>query len=93
MIRKDCDDCIKRQTMYCPNSNECYCTFEKPYHLDNLKALNQLQQKGNIIKEVKRLIEQRIDRVEELTWLEMKREDYIDEQQEFLEILEKGETK
>ncbi len=57
MIRKDCNDCIKRQTMYCPNSNECYCTFEKPYHLDNLKALNQLQQKENIIKEVREYIQ------------------------------------
>ena len=52
---------------------------------------NQLQQKENIIKEVREKIEKRINEVDELLWVEMKKEDYIEEQLEFLEILDKGE--
>lgn len=43
MIRKDCNDCIKRKTMFCPNSQECLCTFEKTYHLTNIEALEEIE--------------------------------------------------
>lgn len=105
MIRKDCDDCIKRKTMYCPNSNECYNTFEKPFYLNNIKALDQLEQKENIIKEIREKIEMKIKGYKEIintliySSVENKRYEItelkyrIGEQEELLEILDKDITK
>lgn len=33
---KDCDMCIKKKTMECPNSSLCYSTENKPYFKSKL---------------------------------------------------------
>ena len=90
MIIKDCDNCIKRKTMYCPNSKECYNTFEKPFHLNNIEALVQLQQKENIIKEVRETL---INSKEYKMAKEMNLTSKMSILIELLEILDKDITK
>lgn len=34
---KDCDMCIKKKTMECPNSSLCYNTENKPYFKSRLE--------------------------------------------------------
>lgn len=31
MNNVECESCVKRKTMYCPNSFKCYVTKDKPY--------------------------------------------------------------
>ena len=39
-----CYECIKRKTIYCPNSNECFSMVEdKPYFQNKNDVLKQLQ--------------------------------------------------
>lgn len=47
MNKEECDYCVKRKTMYCPNSNECYSLDNLPYFqtkLDVLKENNELKE-------------------------------------------------
>lgn len=40
----ECELCIKRKTMFCPNSNECYETKEKPFYQNRIMLLKENQQ-------------------------------------------------
>ena len=42
-MNKDlCKSCIKRKTMYCPNSDKCMCLENKPYWESGLNVLQKL---------------------------------------------------
>lgn len=48
MINVECESCVKRKTMYCPNSFKCYATKDKPYWQNRIMLLeenNQLKEK------------------------------------------------
>ena len=49
----ECESCIKRKTMYCPNSNECFETDDK-LHWENritlLEKYSKLQNNWNELK-------------------------------------------
>ena len=47
MNKEECNYCVKRKTVYCPNSNECYSLDNLPYFqtkLDVLKENNELKE-------------------------------------------------
>jgi len=47
-MSKDCKTCIKRKTIYCPNSVECFDVLQLPYYQDKTMLLeenNDLKQK------------------------------------------------
>ena len=39
MNERECETCIKRKTMYCPNSSECFDTTDKIYYQNRIMAL------------------------------------------------------
>lgn len=43
-MSKECDLCVKRKTMYCPNSSKCYSTEEKPFYQNRIMLLQENQQ-------------------------------------------------
>lgn len=48
MSNVECESCVKRKTMYCPNSFKCYATKYKPYWQNRIMLLeenNQLKEK------------------------------------------------
>lgn len=56
----ECETCIKRKTVYCPNHVDCYDTINKPYYQNRIMLLEenkqlkeQLQQKEDIINKAK----------------------------------------
>ena len=60
MEEKECEYCIKRKTMYCPNSVFCLSTKDKPYYQNRIMLLEanatlqkQLSNKEAIIKEAR----------------------------------------
>lgn len=38
---KECETCIKRKTVYCPNSIECMATDDKPYYQNRIMLLEE----------------------------------------------------
>ena len=38
---KECETCIKRKTMYCPNSIKCWATNDKPYYQNRIMLLEE----------------------------------------------------
>ena len=39
----ECESCIKRKTMFCPNSSKCWNTEDKPYWQNRIMLLEENQ--------------------------------------------------
>ncbi len=53
-MKRECETCIKRKTMYCPNSTECYDTSDMPYYQNRIMLLEEnkkLKDDWNKLKE------------------------------------------
>ena len=48
-MNKECKNCIKRKTIWCPNSDKCYSKEDKPYYINELIALQEIETLRNII--------------------------------------------
>jgi len=70
-IKEVCETCIKRKTMYCPNSSKCYSTENKPYYQNGVMLLEENRQLQNNWNELKEWLKFEIDdgRSEENLWL------------------------
>lgn len=40
-MKRECETCIKRKTMYCPNSNECLNTEDMHYYQNRIMLLEE----------------------------------------------------
>lgn len=49
----ECETCIKRKTMYCPNSSECFNTENKPYYQNRIMLLEEIQELKKQLEEYK----------------------------------------
>lgn len=38
---KDCKNCVKKKTLYCPNSSECFDILDMPYYQDRAMLLEE----------------------------------------------------
>ena len=70
MNERECETCIKRKTMYCPNSSECFETKDKIYYQNRIMALE-----GN-----EELVEKNLKL--QNNWNELKK--WLEEQKEFI---------
>lgn len=43
-MNKKCETCIRRKTMYCPNSIKCWATHNKPYYQNRIMLLEENQE-------------------------------------------------
>lgn len=53
-MKRECESCIKRKTVYCPTSMECMATDDMPYYQNRIMLLeenNQLKDNWNNLKE------------------------------------------
>lgn len=47
-MKRECETCIKRKTLYCPSTNECMNTDDMPYYQNRIMLLEENEQlKGN----------------------------------------------
>ena len=53
---RECETCIKRKTIYCPNSSECLETEDKMHYQNRTMLLEQNNQLKEVIEEVKEVI-------------------------------------
>ena len=81
MTSRECETCIKRKTVYCPNSIECMDTDDKSYYQNRIMLLEENQQ-------LKKQLEQY---QEEVCILDMRTDEnikLINQQKEFIKYLE-----
>lgn len=53
----ECETCIKRKTMYCPNSSECFNTENKPHYQNRIKLLEKSQKLEHNWNELKKWVQ------------------------------------
>ena len=58
MNREECDYCVKRRTIYCPNSNECYSLDNLPYFQTKLDVLKENQELKKQIEEYQKALDE-----------------------------------
>ena len=44
MNERECETCIKRKSIYCPNSDKCFNTSDKPYYQNRIMLLEENEQ-------------------------------------------------
>lgn len=54
-MSKECENCIKRKTMWCPTSMDCMALDELPYYLDKISALEKIDKLKQENKQLKDL--------------------------------------
>ena len=57
----ECESCIKRKTIYCPSSSECYDTVDKPYYQNRIMLLKENQQLKEQLEASERTKKEAID--------------------------------
>ena len=50
-MNEECETCIKRKTVYCPNSIECMATDDKPYYQNRIMLLEENQELKKQLKD------------------------------------------
>lgn len=63
-MKRECETCIKRKTMYCPNSSECFNTENKPYYQNRIMLLEENQELKKDIKSIIRILNKNCDDLE-----------------------------
>ena len=46
----ECETCIKRKTVYCPNHVDCYDTINKPYYQNRIMLLEENKQLKELLE-------------------------------------------
>lgn len=61
----ECETCIKRKTMYCPNYSECMSTEDKPFYQNRIMVLEE-NEKLNHYKLLYQKVKERNDKAIEI---------------------------
>lgn len=61
MNKIECESCIKRKTIYCPNSEKCFATKDKPFYQNRIMLLEETQELKNQQKEFIKWLEHELD--------------------------------
>lgn len=96
-IDRVCENCVKRKTIYCPDSKICYDNISLPYFQDRIMLLKENE---TLMKKLKEIEEEYIDFEEEENSIKIElrddRDNYYErlqdkykEQKEFIKYLEK----
>lgn len=52
-MKRECETCIKRKTIYCPNYYECYDTKEMPHYQNRIMLLEENQKYKEVINKLR----------------------------------------
>ena len=91
-IDRDCKNCVKRKTIYCPNSKLCYDILYLPYFQDRVMLLKENEtlkkQLENISEELELVMCDLHNRTSERDSYERKLNESLSQQKEFINYLE-----
>lgn len=51
-----CKTCVKRKTIYCPNSKQCFATENKPYYQNRIMLLEENQKYKEVINKAIKIL-------------------------------------
>lgn len=85
MTSRECETCIKRKTVYCPNSIECMATDDKPYYQNRIMLLEENQE---LKKQVEELDKKLFFTKNELDMRQKSIDNKLNQQKEFIKYLE-----
>lgn len=96
-IDRDCKNCVKRNTIYCPNSKLCYDILYLPYFQDRVMLLKENEvlkkQLENISEELELVMCDLHNRTSERDSYERKLNESLSQQKKFINYLEKESKK
>lgn len=55
-MKRECETCIKRKTLYCPSSIECMATDDMPYYQNRIMLLEENKQLKDNWNKLKKFI-------------------------------------
>lgn len=55
-MKRECESCIKRKTVYCPTSMECMATDDMPYYQNRIMLLEENKQLKDKLSKIETLI-------------------------------------
>lgn len=55
-MKRECETCIKRKTVYCPSSMECMATDDMPYYQNRIMLLEENKQLKDKLSKIETLI-------------------------------------
>lgn len=58
MNERECETCIRRKTIYCPNSKQCFAIENKPYYQNRIMLLEENQKYKEVINKAIKYIEE-----------------------------------
>ncbi len=91
-IDRDCKNCVKKNTIYCPNSKICYDNLSLPYFQDRIMLLKENEvlkkQLENISEELELVMCDLHNRTSERDSYERKLNESLSQQKEFINYLE-----
>lgn len=80
-MNKECETCIKRKTVYCPNSIKCMATDDKPYYQNKIMLLEENQELKKQLKDktedYRRMKDNFDSKVDVLTKIETQQKEFI----------------
>lgn len=65
-MKRECETCVKRKTLYCPTSLECMATDDMPYYQNRIMLLEENQELKKQQKEFIKYLEDKIKEVEKI---------------------------
>ena len=91
-IDRDCKNCVRRKTIYCPNSKICYDNLSLPYFQDRITLLKENEelkkQLENISEELELVMCDLHNRTSERDSYERNLNESLSQQKEFINYLE-----
>lgn len=76
-MKRECESCIKRKTVYCPTSMECMATDDMPYYQNRIMLLEENEQLKEKINKAIEYIEKFIPIGEDTILMREKQRDYL----------------
>lgn len=83
-----CKTCVKRKTIYCPNSDKCFEKEEKTYYQDKIMLLEENQKLKSTLELYKGSLHREHEAIHRANDLEEENQELKNQQKEFIEWLE-----
>ena len=61
-MKRECETCIKRKTVYCPTSMECMATNDMPYYQNRIMLLEENKLLKEVIDKAREYIDENKDK-------------------------------
>lgn len=83
----ECETCIKRKTVYCPNHVDCYDTINKPYYQNRIMLLEENKQLKEQLEKERKVRKEAVEFMKDCEFDKTDKYIAIGEYQEYKDLL------